>query len=129
MDKPKLILALEEDIGSPVLYTGREEDMALLLNWVDLVKQKGGRSQAILARKRRGKTALLQRFYNILYTRGDPKVIPFFFRVPDYDIDLKTFTISFYKTLITPILLLQTAPVSIDQSGYTHGESCQISRR
>ena len=106
MQKPKLIFALREDIGNPTLFTGRKEEMAQLLDWVELVAREGGRSQALLARKRRGKTALLQRFYNILYTRGDPKIIPFFFRAPEYDIDLKTFAVSFYTTLIT-----QKAPV------------------
>ncbi len=101
MEETELIFALEEDIGDPDLFTGRRDEMALLLNWAELVKQKKGKSQALLARKRRGKTALLQRFFNILYTAGDPKNIPFFFRAPEYEIDLKTFTIEFYTTLIS----------------------------
>ncbi len=73
MEKPELMIALEEDIGSSELFTGRKEEMEQLLDWAELVKQKKGKSQALLARKRRGKTALLQRFYNILYTAGDPR--------------------------------------------------------
>jgi len=88
VQEPELIFAHREDIGNPTLFTGRKEEMEMLLDWVELVKREGGRSQALLARKRRGKTALLQRFYNILYSQGDPKLIPFYFRVPEYDIDL-----------------------------------------
>ena len=30
-----------------------------------------------------GKTALLQRFFNILFTRNDPQLIPFYYRIPE----------------------------------------------
>ena len=74
------IIAIREEIGNPQLFTGRVKEMTLLVEWVERVKRELGDSRVLLARKRRGKTALVQRFFNILYTRNDPAVI--YFRVP-----------------------------------------------
>jgi len=104
MQEPDLIIALEEEIGDPRLYTGREAEMAFFLDWVEGVKGKLSDSRVLLARKRRGKTALLQRFFNILYTRGDPKVIPIYFRVPDVPIKYETFIWSYFLNLIKQYL-------------------------
>ncbi|MDJ0841539.1 MAG: hypothetical protein QNK37_33840 [Acidobacteriota bacterium] len=104
MDLSKLTIALTEEIGNPELFTGRKRELQFLMDWTDLVKQQVGDSHVLLARKRRGKTALLQRYYNILYTRNDPKIIPFYFRVPEYPITLQNFTFEFYKSLISQYL-------------------------
>lgn len=55
-----LINALREEIGNPNLFVGREKDLAFFLDWVELVKKEIGKSQVILARKRRGKTSTLR---------------------------------------------------------------------
>ncbi|MDJ0840845.1 MAG: hypothetical protein QNK37_30315 [Acidobacteriota bacterium] len=104
MQLPELMTPLKEDIGPVDLFTGRSREMKYFLKWVDLVKREIGPSQCILARKRRGKTAFLQRFYNVLYTRGDEKIIPFYFRIPEQKTDFRAFTLQFYKTLITQYL-------------------------
>ncbi len=77
------IQALKEEIGKPELFTGRKKDLDYFLDWIEMVKEELGRSRVILARKRRGKTALVQRLYNVLYTRNDPKIIPFYIRIDE----------------------------------------------
>jgi len=72
-----LTIALKEEIGNSLLFTGREKDLAFFLEWVEQVKREIGQSQVILARKRRGKADMVQRLYNILYTRQNPEIIPF----------------------------------------------------
>ena len=75
MNFSDLTFALGEEIGNPELFTGRREELAYLLDWTAMVKNSLGDSQVILARRRRGKTSLVQRYYNILYTRNDPKPV------------------------------------------------------
>ncbi len=104
MHDSELIIALREEIGNPELFTGREKEMAFLMTWAERVKNELGKSHVLLARKRRGKTALVQRFYNILYTRNDPKLIPIYFRVPDAPVDYETFTLTFFLTQVKQYL-------------------------
>jgi len=104
MQSDGLIIALEEEIGNPELFTGRKAELTELLEWADLVKRKLGGSRVILARKRRGKTALVQRFFNILYTRGDPKLIPIYFKVPDTPTQFEAYSASYLFNLVRQYL-------------------------
>ncbi|MCP4409687.1 MAG: hypothetical protein GY807_18460, partial [Gammaproteobacteria bacterium] len=51
-----------------------------------------------------GKTALVQRLYNILYTRNDPKIIPFYFRVPEGKMTTLDYCKLFMRSLLSQIL-------------------------
>jgi hypothetical protein len=96
-----LTYALAEEIGDPDLFVGREEEMARLLKWADGAKRRLSKSMAILSRRRKGKTALLQRFFNVLYTRNDPQLIPFYYRIPE-DLQSKSdFAATFYRRILT----------------------------
>ncbi|MCP4119529.1 MAG: hypothetical protein GY737_29845, partial [Desulfobacteraceae bacterium] len=74
---------LAEEIGDPDLFVGREKEMKRLLKWAEGTRLRRSKSMAILSRRKKGKTALLQRFFNILYTRNDPQLIPFYYRTPE----------------------------------------------
>ncbi len=78
-----LTYALAEEIGDPDLFVGREQEMARLMKWAAGTKRRISKSMGILSRRKKGKTALLQRFFNILYTRGDPQLVPFYYRIPE----------------------------------------------
>ncbi len=92
---------LAEEIGDPNLFVGREQEMNRLLAWAEGTRLRRSKSLAILSRRKKGKTALLQRFFNILYTRGDPQLIPFYYRIPErYQAQLD-FTESFYRRTLT----------------------------
>ncbi|MDJ0835319.1 MAG: hypothetical protein QNK37_02320 [Acidobacteriota bacterium] len=93
--------ALQEEIGNPDLFVGRQKELDFLQLWVERVKKKLGKSTALLARRRKGKTALLQRFFNILYNRNDPQVIPFYFRIPEKKTTLLSFSDLFYRSLLS----------------------------
>ena len=99
-----LIFALEEDLGSPALFTGRRAELEYFLSWVELTKKELSMSHAIMARKRRGKTALVQRLYNILYTRNDPKIIPFYIRIHDYPVTYLQLADRFYRQFVAQYL-------------------------
>ena len=96
--------ALEEEIGIPELFTGRHEDLAYFLNWAVEAKRKLSQSHVILARKRRGKTALVQRLFNILYTQNDPKIIPFYIRIDEGPTTRLQFSVRLFTALISQYL-------------------------
>lgn len=55
---------LPERIGLPDLFVGRDKELAHLHQWVERVAWQRSHSRAILARKKSGKTALMQRLFN-----------------------------------------------------------------
>ena len=94
---------LEEKIGNPDLFTGRKKELADLLSWIDKIKNKTSQSLAILSRRKTGKSALLQRLYNICFGRSDG-VLPFYYEIkesPQWAVDLAgDFFLSFLSQYI-----------------------------
>ncbi len=92
---------LAEEIGDPDLFVGREEEMTRLLDWAAGTKRRISKSMGILSRRKKGKTALLQRFFNILYLRNDPQLIPFYYWIPEILQTRSDFTGAFYRRILT----------------------------
>ncbi len=99
---------LAEEIGDPDLFVGREQEMTRLLKWAEGTKLRHSKSMAILSRRKKGKTALLQRFFNILYTRNDPRLIPFYYRIPERHQAQLDFTETFYRRVLTQYFAFTT---------------------
>ncbi len=99
---------LAEEIGDPDLFVGREKEMKRLLKWADGSKRLLSKSMGILSRRKKGKTALLQRFFNILYTRNDPRLIPFYYRIPETVQTRSDFTEMFYRRTLTQYFAFTT---------------------
>ena len=89
----------EERIGNPELFAGRKEELAFCLNWIDQIKEKFSKSTAILARRKMGKTALLERLYNITFDRQDG-VIPFYYEVKEGKVWVVDFCCDFFLKFI-----------------------------
>jgi len=73
---------LKEKIGNPELFTGRKKELTMYLTWIKRIKREISMSTAILSRRKTGKTALLQRLYNLTFERND-EVIPFYYEVKE----------------------------------------------
>ncbi|MCP4395738.1 MAG: hypothetical protein GY801_00295 [bacterium] len=73
---------LKERIGKPELFTGRKQELASLLKWIDGIKKEISKSTALLSRRKTGKTALLERLYNLTFDKHD-QVIPFYLEILD----------------------------------------------
>lgn len=97
----ELIIALREEIGNSDLFVGRKKELDFFLDWADKTKRQLSQSTAILSRKKKGKTALVQRLYNILYTKNDPQIIPFYFKVEEGKKTQLHFSDIFFRTLLT----------------------------
>ncbi len=100
--------ALAEEIGDPDLFVGRKREMARLLKWAEGTKRRISKSMGILSRRKKGKTALLQRFFNILYTRNDRQLIPFYYRIPEERLAKSVFARMFYQRLLTQYFAFTT---------------------
>jgi hypothetical protein len=59
--------AKEERIGNPALFTGRKEELAYFLKWINNIKERKSQSTAMLARRKMGKTAIMERLFNITF--------------------------------------------------------------
>jgi hypothetical protein len=91
--------ALEERIGNPDLFTGRKAELDYFLKWISDIKERKSQSTAILARRKMGKTALLERLFNITFYKNDG-VIPFYYEIKEIKKWLGDFCIDFFLTFI-----------------------------
>ncbi|MCP4403059.1 MAG: hypothetical protein GY801_37855 [bacterium] len=71
---------LKEKIGNPDLFIGRKKELAFFQKWIEGIPKEISKSTAILSRRKTGKTALMQRLYNLTFERNDG-VIPFYYEV------------------------------------------------
>ncbi len=107
---------LEERIGNPDLFTGRKKELAYFLRWIDRTKEKISQSTAILSRRKTGKTALLQRLFNITFEKND-RVIPFYFEIREADQWLGDFATEFFLSFVYQYMAFRTRkPEYLDPS-------------
>ena len=89
---------LTESIGAPDLFVGRQEEMAFLDDWLHGIPKLTSMSTVILARRKSGKTAILERIFNKLWSNTDYGVIPFFLSLEDSGMWLPEFAKLYYRT-------------------------------
>ena len=97
--------ALEERIGNPDLFTGRKEELGYFLKWIDDIKERKSQSTALLARRKMGKTALIERLFNITYFKNNG-VIPFYYEVKETEMWVVDFCKNFFLTFILTLIVL-----------------------
>jgi hypothetical protein len=90
---------LKEKIGNPELFTGRRKELAFFSKWIDNIKKEISKSTAILSRRKTGKTALMQRLYNLTFEKQHG-VIPFYYEVKEGPVWALEFCRDFYLTFI-----------------------------
>ena len=106
--------ALKERIGAPSLFCGREREMNLLLNWAEKIPKEISKSRALVGRRKSGKTAIMQRLFNILWNHNG-NVIPFYFEVLDQNQWVLDFADSYFRTFISQYLsFILRIPLDID---------------
>jgi hypothetical protein len=92
--------ALKERIGHPDLFCGRETEMKWLMEWSSRIPRELAKSQALLGRRKSGKTAIMQRLFNVLWNQNG-QVIPFYFEVRDSKMWLLEFAKSYFYTFLS----------------------------
>jgi len=100
MSNDKFIYALEERIGNPDLFVGRKKEIKYLNKWLAELPEKLSQSTAILSRRKKGKTAIVERFYNIIYNKNS-NVIPFYYEVKEGSKWIINFSLDFYTSFLS----------------------------
>ncbi|MCP4605026.1 MAG: hypothetical protein GY847_31640, partial [Proteobacteria bacterium] len=70
--------AIRERVGSPENFIGRVEELEFLYTWADNIRELISRSGAFLGRRKIGKSLILERLYNIIYSERKG-LIPFYY--------------------------------------------------
>jgi hypothetical protein len=91
--------ALKERIGKPELFTGRKQELAYFLKWINDIRDEKSQSTAILARRKMGKTAIMERLFNITFYKNDG-VIPFYYEIKESKMWVVDFCQDFFLTFI-----------------------------
>jgi len=90
---------LQEKIDNPDLFTGRKRELTMFLKWIQGIKKGISMSTAFLSRRKTGKTALLQRLYNLTFEQNDG-VIPFYYEIREGKRWALEFCTDFFLTFI-----------------------------
>ena len=94
--------ALPEQIGNTNLFVGRKKEFDYFLgDWYYYLENNMAQSQAIVARRKKGKTAFLQRLFNILWSCPEKKIIPFYYSIKEMNTTLADFSKDFFSTFIS----------------------------
>jgi hypothetical protein len=99
--------ALEERIGNPDLFTGRKAELDYFLKWINDIKERKSQSTAVLARRKMGKTALLERLFNITFYKNDG-VIPFYYEIKEVKMWVGDFCVDFFLTFVYQYIAFKT---------------------
>jgi hypothetical protein len=115
--------AYEERIGNPDLFTGRKQELAYFLKWISDIKERKSMSTAILARRKMGKTAIMERLFNITFFKNDG-VIPFYYEIKENDVWVLDFCQDFFLTFIYQYIAFKTRETKYlkpeDKSDFEH---------
>jgi hypothetical protein len=87
--------ALNEKIGLPEYFVGRRQEMTDLLEWCHRIRRKAAHTMMLLGRRKIGKSAIVERLYNILWTEHD-NAVPFYYEFPEEKIDARAFALDFF---------------------------------
>ncbi len=92
----KMKYPLREKIGNPDLLVGREKEFSNFGKWISNIPKSISKSRVILARRKSGKTAFVQRIFNQLWCENK-EVIPFYLDIAEKRIWLPHFAIKYYR--------------------------------
>ncbi|MEM7533624.1 MAG: BREX system ATP-binding domain-containing protein [Chloroflexota bacterium] len=113
---------LAERIGDPSLLVGREKEFKELHEWIARIPDRLSKSRALLGRRKSGKTAILQRIFNELWSANE-MVIPFYISIPESRIWHQDFASLYYRTFATQYIsflkrdptLVHKLPLNLEQ--------------
>lgn len=98
---------LEERIGNPALFTGRKRELDSLLKWAEQIKTKLSKSKAVISRRKTGKSALMERLFNIVFAQND-EVVPFYFEIREASQWIADFAKEFFFTFISQYIAFKS---------------------
>ncbi len=114
---------LPESIGDPELLVGREKEFATFNKWIERIPKRLSKSRVVLARRKSGKTAFLQRIFNRLWSENGP-VVPFYINIAEKNIWLPDLAEIYYRTFVSQFISFlerdekaASIPLTLEQIG------------
>jgi hypothetical protein len=98
---------LQEKIGDPSLFSGRKKELTLFQDWIEGIKKGTSKSRALLSRLKTGKTAIMQRLYNLTFEKNNG-VIPFYYELREGKMWAVDFCADFFLTFIYQYIAYKT---------------------
>src|SRR6056297_2406473 len=99
----KMVYALPEIIGNTDLFVGRKKEFDYFLGiWYQDLEKNFPQNQTIVSRRKKGKTAFLQRLFNVFWSvcleknKNEMTVIPFYVSIKDSPVSLDEFSLDFF---------------------------------
>jgi hypothetical protein len=99
--------ALKERIGKPELFTGRKKELTYFLKWINDIKEEKSQSISMMARRKMGKTAIMERLFNITFYKNNG-VIPFYYEIKEIKMWIVDFCVDFFLTFIYQYIAFKT---------------------
>ncbi len=113
---------LKEKLSNPELFSGRKKELELFQRWIAGIPKGLSRSRAILSRRKTGKTALMQRLYNLTFETPD-SVIPLYYEVKEGKIWAVDFCAELFITFLSQYIAYKTRkPEYLTLSGKKKGD-------
>ncbi len=112
---------LEEKIGVPELLVERKREAANFGEWLSWIPKKLAKSRVILARRKSGKTAFVQRIFNRLWNENGT-VIPFYFDVADVKTSLFELSLKYYRAFASQYISFLERDASLVGRPLTFGQ-------
>ncbi|MDM8532209.1 hypothetical protein QUF63_13635 [Anaerolineales bacterium HSG25] len=103
--------AIDECVGEPQNFIGRERELEYLYTWAGRVQRKQSRSIAFLGRRKVGKSLILERLYNILYSE-QKGLIPFYYEFNEGKRNGKEFHLDFSLKFYMQVIGYYTRDIS-----------------
>ncbi|MDJ0842587.1 MAG: hypothetical protein QNK37_39170, partial [Acidobacteriota bacterium] len=94
---------LEERLGDPRLLVGREAEFAEYHKWFAGIPKRLSKSRVILARKKSGKTAFVQRLFNQLWS-ANGQVIPFYLEIVERKIWYPDLALRYFRVFASQFI-------------------------
>ena len=126
----KMHYPLVERLGNSSLMVGRAAEFAKYHKWVSGIPNRISKSLAILARKKSGKTALMQRLFNQLWSANGP-VIPFYLEIVERKVWYPELALNYFQVFASQFISFRERDTSsvrdtltleaIADYGRTHG--------
>ena len=114
LTKETMQYPLQEKIGDPDIFVGRGEEFKIFHEWIDWIPKRAAQSRVLLARRKSGKTAFVQRLFNQLWS-ANGEIVPFYFSIPETAIWYPSFVLMYYRTFATQyISFLERDPELVD---------------
>ncbi|TGO02784.1 hypothetical protein PN36_19240 [Candidatus Thiomargarita nelsonii] len=112
---------LNEKIGEPALFVGREKEFNSFNKWLGNIPKRLSKSRVIIARRKSGKTAFVQRIFNQLWS-DNGAVIPFYFEFGENKMWYPNLAIKYYRIFASQYIAFLTRtqklvkhPLSLEQ--------------